>query len=122
MTLYSEKSTSGKYELLKYEEDNEYKRRFIKYYLENLTEDQLEETNDKYSGNLLEKVLQIEIPDYDKDHVVKKVVKEWESLQEEIKDLEKGIEQIDNEIDQMVYDLYDLTEEEIKIVEESLED
>ncbi|MCF8012537.1 MAG: IS1380 family transposase [Clostridiales bacterium] len=36
-------------------------------YLENLTEEQLEEINEKHSGNLLKKVLQIEIPDYDKD-------------------------------------------------------
>lgn len=43
ITLYSEKSSNGRYELLKFEENNEYKRRFFKYYLENLTEKQLEE-------------------------------------------------------------------------------
>src|SRR6056297_2933233 len=47
VTIYSEKSSGGKYELLKFEEKNEYKRRFIKYYLENLTEDQIEKINDK---------------------------------------------------------------------------
>jgi seryl-tRNA synthetase len=51
---------------------------------------------------------------------VKKVVKEWENLQQEIEDLEEKIEETDSEIDQMVYDLYDLDDEEIKIVEESL--
>ncbi len=52
--------------------------------------------------------------------MVKKVVKEWESLQQEIKDLKEEIKRTDNEIDQMVYDLYDLTDKEIKIVEDSL--
>jgi len=37
-----------------------------------------------------------------------------------IKPLLKEIEETDNEIDQMVYDLYGLTPEEIKIIEESL--
>jgi len=66
--------------------------------------------------------LQVEIPDYNKEHVVKKVVKEWESLQQEIIDLKSEIEKIDNEIDQMVYKLYNLTEEEIQIVENSIDD
>ena len=74
ITLYSKKSSSGKYELLKFEENDEYKRQFLKYYLENLTENQLEEINDNYSGNLLKKVLQIKIPDYNKKQVVRKVV------------------------------------------------
>ena len=50
----------------------------------------------------------------------KKVVKEWESLHQEIKDLKDEIKKTDNEIDQMVYDLYDLTDEEIEIVEKNL--
>ncbi|MCF8002579.1 MAG: Eco57I restriction-modification methylase domain-containing protein [Halanaerobiales bacterium] len=120
VTLYSDKSGSGKYELLKFQENDKYKRQYLKYYLENLTEEQLDEINENHSGNLLKRVLQIEIPDYDKDQVVRKVVKEWESLQQEIKDLAEEIEKTDNEIDQMVYKLYDLTEKEIEIVEESI--
>ena len=52
--------------------------------------------------------------------MVKKVVKEWKDLQQEIENLEDKIKKTDSEIDQMVYDLYDLTDEEIEIVEESL--
>lgn len=89
-------------------------------YLENLTEEQLEEINEKHSGNLLKKVLQIEIPDYDKDQVVRKVVKEWDNLQKEISNLENEIVKTDNEIDRMVYDLYGLTNDEIEIVEGSV--
>ncbi len=119
VTIYLDKSSSGKYEVLKFEENDRYKRQYLKYYLENLTDEQLDEIDNKYKGNILKKTLQIEIPDYNKDHVVKKVVKEWENLQQKIIDLENEIERIDNEIDQMVYNLYDLTEEEIKIVENS---
>ena len=36
------------------------------------------------------------------------------------RDLQSQITQTDREIDRMVYDLYGLTEEEIKIVEESV--
>jgi hypothetical protein len=119
VTIYLDKSSSGKYEVLKFEEGNRYKRQYLKYYLENLTDEELAEIDDKYSGNILKKTLQIEIPDYDKKHVVKKVVKEWENLQQEIKDLENEINKIDRGIDRMVYKLYDLTEDEIQIVEEN---
>ena len=64
--------------------------------------------------------MQIEIPDYDKDHVVRKVVKEWDKLQKEISNLESEIEKTDNEIDQMLYDLYDSSDEEIEIIDESI--
>ncbi|WP_041595842.1 hypothetical protein [Halanaerobium hydrogeniformans] len=121
VTIYLDKSSSGKYEVLKFEEDNRYKRQYLKYYLENLTDEQLAEIDEKYSGNILKKTLQIEIPDYDKEHVVKKVVKEWKDLQQEIKDLENEIDKIDRGIDRMVYKLYDLTDEEIQIVEDSLD-
>jgi peptidoglycan hydrolase CwlO-like protein len=46
---------------------------------------------------------------------------EWEayftSYKNEINQLQSEIEKTDKEIDQMVYELYGLTEEEIKIVE-----
>ena len=119
MTIYAEKSSSGLYELFKFQVDDRYQRQFIKLYLENLTGEQLEEI-DSFNGNLPEKVLQIEIPDYNKPNVVQKVVDEWQELQDEIQSLENEIEQTDREIDQMVYELYGLTDEEIGIVEESV--
>ncbi|MCK8824675.1 Eco57I restriction-modification methylase domain-containing protein [Fuchsiella alkaliacetigena] len=120
ITLYSDKSSSGQYELFKFQVNDKYKRRYIKYYLENLTNEQLEEINE-FSGSLPKRVKQIEIPDFDKYNVVRKVVNEWQGLQQEIAGLESKIEKADQEIDQLVYDLYNLTEEEIKVVEESLE-
>ena len=41
----------------------------------------------------------------------------FETKKAEAQTLKVQIDKIDNEIDQMVYKLYDLTEEEIKIVE-----
>jgi len=51
ITLYSDKSGNGKYELLKFEEEDQYKRKYLKLYLENLTEEQLEKIN-SYSEKL----------------------------------------------------------------------
>jgi len=119
LTVYADKSSSRQYELFKFQVDDRYQRRYIKLYLENMNEEQLEGINNN-SGNLPEKVLQIEIPDYNKPNVVRKIVDEWQSLQDEIKSLENKIEQTDREIDEMVYELYGLTDEEIKIVEKSV--
>lgn len=49
---------------------------------------------------------------------------EWEeyfnSLKSEISQLQFEIKKTDKVIDQMVYELYDLTEEEIKIIEKAV--
>jgi len=49
---------------------------------------------------------------------------EWENYfdayKKEINELQTQISQTDNEIDKMVYELYELTEEEILIVENSV--
>jgi len=44
----------------------------------------------------------------------------FETKKSEVQKLKLKIEKTDKEIDQMVYELYGLTEEEIKIVEESV--
>ena len=43
----------------------------------------------------------------------------FEAEKQKVQELKQQINQTDKEIDQMVYELYGLTEEEIKIVEES---
>jgi type II restriction/modification system DNA methylase subunit YeeA len=43
----------------------------------------------------------------------------FETKKEEAQKLKAKIDKADNEIDEMVYELYGLSEEEIKIVEES---
>ncbi|MFW6016960.1 MAG: Eco57I restriction-modification methylase domain-containing protein, partial [bacterium] len=118
--LYTDKSGSGKYQILKFEENDKYKRKYIKLYLEHMTQEQLDQINCTQNGNLMEKVLSINIPDYNKRKVVKKVVEEWERLQQRLKELEDNIEKIQYDIDQMVYNLYGLNNNEINIVEDSL--
>jgi len=118
LTFYLSQPKS-KIELLKFEVKDRFQRQYLELYLENLTEEQLAEIN-QYSGNILDKIMQIKIPDYDKPEVVRKVVNEWNQLQAEIKDLENKIVATDKEIDQMVYELYGLTEDEIKIVEQEV--
>lgn len=103
--------------MIKFEVMDKYQRDYIIAHLEKLTEEQLAEIN-LYSGNILDKVLQITIPDYDKPEVVRKIVNEWNQLQTEIEELEGKIESTDKIIDKMVYELYGLNEEEIKIVEQ----
>ena len=116
LTIYNTVGNKNN-EVVKFEARDHYQRQYLKLYLENLTEEQLAEIN-QYSGNILDKVLQITVPDYNKPEVVRKVVNEWNQQQAEIKELEKKIEATDKEIDQMVYELYGLTEDEIKIVEQ----
>ncbi len=120
ITIYSKKAGSGRYELLKFQEDNRYKRQLLKYYLENLTAKKLEEINSNYSGNVLNRVLQLEIPDYQKEEVIRKVVNEWESFQEEMEGLKKEMADLRAQIDREVYALYNLNQEDVEIIEENL--
>ncbi|MDD3492227.1 MAG: N-6 DNA methylase [Candidatus Thermoplasmatota archaeon] len=77
------------------------------------------------AGNLYERILKINVPRFH-DNWEKNVetineimdaylprIQKWQQLQEDIR-------ATDQQIDQMVYDLYGLTDEEIRIVEESL--
>lgn len=76
-------------------------------------------------GNLYERILKINVPRFHNNweknvKIINEImntylprIQKWQQLQEEIK-------ATDQQIDQMVYDLYGLTEEEIRIVEESL--
>ena len=43
LTIYADKSSSGKYELMKFEVNNRYKRQYLKLYLENLTNEKIKE-------------------------------------------------------------------------------
>jgi chaperonin cofactor prefoldin len=118
LSIYNTAGTKNN-EIVKFEARDHYQRQYLKLFLENLTEEQLAEIN-QYSGNMLDKVLQITIPDYAKPEVVRKVVNKWNQLQTEIKELEKKIEATDKEIDQMVYELYGLTNDEIGLIEGSV--
>ncbi|RQD75764.1 MAG: hypothetical protein D5S01_04780 [Halanaerobium sp. MSAO_Bac5] len=121
LTLYNIKSKSEAQELVKFEVKEKLHRQYLKLYLEGLTGNQIAKYN-KLHGNVLDKVMQIQLPDYGKPEVIKKVVTEYTQHEEEINELLKNISKTDTEIDKLVYELYCLNEEEIKIVEESLSD
>lgn len=77
------------------------------------------------TGNLLSIILNTHIPCFDKNpeknkQIIERIMKEFLKAVEEKERLEKEIEQIDNAIDSKVYELYDLTPEEISIVENFL--
>jgi len=110
---------SDKEELVKLEVKDDIRRMYLKIYFESFTKCQVNEIN-QIEGNVLDKLLQVEVPDYDKLEVINKVVDEWNNLQQLIQELEDEIEKTDKEIDNMVYELYELTDEEIQTVEENL--
>jgi len=115
LTLYADKASNGKYELIKFEVQDEAKQQYIKYYFENLSDEKLEEVN-RFSGGLIQKILQIEISNYNQDEIVKRIVSDWNETQEKIKELEFSIEKIEQQIERMVYNIYELTTEEIDVV------
>ncbi|HEC88176.1 MAG TPA: hypothetical protein ENI52_02550, partial [Thermoplasmata archaeon] len=76
-------------------------------------------------GNIYERILKIKIPQFDSNEKENKKIidKIMDSYLEEVgksNELKKEIEETDRIIDNMVYELYGLTEEEIKIVEEEI--
>lgn len=103
-------------ELFKFKAKNKYKAEYLKLFLESMSDEKITEIDNR-TGKIIEKILSIEIPGYDEDNKIKSLIEEWRQIQEEINFLEKKVAEIDNEIDKMVYDLYDLTQEEIDIVE-----
>ena len=77
-------------------------------------------------GNLYERVLKIKLPCFNlnwKKNVstISEIMGKYLPNVEKWEKLKKEIESTDREIDKRVYELYGLTEEEIKIVEESLD-
>jgi hypothetical protein len=68
--------------------------------------------------SLLDRLRDVKIPDIDKNQEGLRSLTEQRNKAEE---LEEKIENTDQEINEIVYDLYDLTEEEIEIVEDSVD-
>lgn len=119
VTIYLDKSGNGKYQVLKFEEDNRYKRDYLKLYLENLTDKQINDYNNNFDGNILDKTLKVKIPDYNNEVVVKKIIKEWNK---NVKVKNKNIETIKTlykSINSLIYKEYNLNDNEIQIIEDN---
>lgn len=108
-------------ELAKFEVKDIHRRQYLKQYLENLPQQEMAKLNSS-TGNILQKALDIQIPDYNQHNVVRRVMSEWEQLQGKIMKIKETIEGVDREIDHLVYRLYGLTGEEIMVVEKVVED
>jgi len=73
------------------------------------------------TGNISSKVLEIPIPRFDKDETknreaIRKVMADYLKVMYEKEKLEKEIKEIDEKIDDAIFKLYDLTDEEINII------
>jgi len=117
ITIYLDKSGSGKYEVIKFEEDNRYKRQFIKNYFENFSDEKLKEIENSCDGNITDKTFNIEVPNYNNGKSIRRIMTVWNDIQDEISELDEQIKQAEKELNQTVYEVYGLSDEEIEIIE-----
>jgi uncharacterized protein YrzB (UPF0473 family) len=104
---------SGKRLMLKLEVPSESHQAYLKYYLESISPIEGEE-------KLTDKVLNIRVRDFDKNNVITKVVNEFFTTKKEIKNLKQIIEKDKKDINNLVYKLYNLTNDEIELIENSI--
>lgn len=119
VTVYSDKGGNGKYELFKVEIKDKVLRQYVMLYLKSMGEDELEAVND-FEGGLLERVGEIVIPDYDKRNVVRHVIDEWDRVVNEKEELKQENRRLDLELEELVYRLYNIPEEEQTEIEKIL--
>lgn len=77
-------------------------------------------------GNILEKLLQLPIPCFNRDEeknlqVIKEIMREYQKISNKRVQLEKEISDLETTINQKIYKFYDLSEDEIKFIESTLE-
>jgi len=77
-------------------------------------------------GNILGKMLQLRISRFNKDEeknlqVIKEIIQEYQKISSKRVQLEKEISDIETAVNQKIYRFYDLSEDEIKFIESSLE-
>lgn len=94
---------------------------YLNLFLENLTLEQVEAMQ-RWRGNLVERVLNLQLPGLGCRQYVKRVMKRWKSFERKRSDLQRRLEEKDREVDAMVYKLYGLTQEEIERVERGMEE
>jgi len=75
-------------------------------------------------GNILERLLQFTIPRFSKDEqknlqVIKEIMSEYRKVSSKHAQLEREISDLENAINQKIYQFYDLSEDEIEFIESS---
>jgi len=70
------------------------------------------------SKTMWQKIAEVKVPEFTSE--VRKGFSEYKSAMKKAKELDEEITRIDRAIDRLVYDLYGLTEDEVKVVERSV--
>ncbi|AGB40991.1 Eco57I restriction endonuclease [Halobacteroides halobius DSM 5150] len=121
VTIFSAKAKKGWYQVLEFEAKTIYLANYIKYHLENLLIADLEKINTTLEGGLVDKVKQIKLPQYTREQI-ERLVKEWITLEQKIEELKNDLQSGQEKINRLVYNLYGLNEEEIKVINKKREE
>ncbi|MGM0501938.1 MAG: Eco57I restriction-modification methylase domain-containing protein [Bacillota bacterium] len=116
LVVYSAKSSGGDYKLFSVQVQQQYFKYYLKYYLENLTCQQLEEINQSASSDLVTRVQEIMIPGWREKNKVQNLVEQWQGIMRKRKKLRQEINNLQSEIDYLVYNLYQFTTDEIEFL------
>ena len=71
------------------------------------------------TNSVLDRLKNLTLPDFDE---VQTGLEQYIEVRERADELEEKVEKTDRLIDEIVYDLYELTDEEIEIVESTVQD
>ena len=120
ITVYSAKSSSGYYKLFEFRLSDQQLRLYLKFYLENLTEDQIAVINQSDISSVVDRVLQIVISGYQDDDKILILLDKWQQIKERIINLKTEINDLEEEINYLVYKLYQFTEDEIDFLNQKV--
>ena len=76
---------------------------------------------DDFKGNVTTKVLKKEIPFINDINKIKRIIQEWDEKKKKVDKYNKKISKLKKEIDKEVYNLYELDDKHINIIEKSIE-
>ncbi|GAB6137859.1 Eco57I restriction-modification methylase domain-containing protein [Halanaerobaculum tunisiense] len=115
--VYSARADTGWYQVLEFKVASALTANYIKYQLESLSPEDLKTINQQLTGGLADRISQLKVPAYKKT-TREQLVKKWSKIQTEIADHKQEISQIEEQINQLVYELYNLTAEDIRVIEQ----
>ena len=114
LIVYSAKSDQGDYKLFEFRIAKRSLRKYLKFYLTNLTSQQLTKLNQKTNLALVERILELEIKGAEDE--IQAIVDRWEKIQKLKDDLRKEVEDLREKIDRLVYQLYNFTPYQIEFL------
>lgn len=115
LRVYSAKANGAYYDLFEFVVSSNNSREYLQLYLESITAQELTRINQSSNLSLVDRVLSISIRGYQESEKVKRIVQDWQRIKEQESKAARRIEELRAEIDQLVYQLYNFTEQEIKI-------